>query len=207
MHTAVAEDSSPPPTAFTISPICSPPTAAEVQSYKDLRLTALKTDPSRFASTYERESAFSEETWRARIAGPNRVVLVARASHPERPLAGSVTAIAARELPEFPLPPTAERDTAYFVFAMWVHPSYRRKGVARMLIEALLKWIEENAEVEGLGSGHVEAWLEVKVANGAARRLYEAMGFKEVQETEGEVEEIWLRRCTGEKLDELEPEK
>ena len=60
-----------------------------------------------------------------------------------------------------------------------------------------MRWIEEDAEAEGLGRGLAEVWLEVKVTNEAAKRFYGATGFEEVQETEGDVEEIWLRKRIG----------
>ncbi len=40
---------------------------------RELRLRALKTDPTSFGSTYEREAAFAAEVWEERV-GPERKV-------------------------------------------------------------------------------------------------------------------------------------
>ncbi len=43
------------------------------RKYKELRLTALTLNPDAFSSTYERESQFSDETWRVRVNGTEKV--------------------------------------------------------------------------------------------------------------------------------------
>lgn len=50
-----------------------------------------------------------------------------------------------------------------------VHPDHRRRGMARQLLETLIA--EESA------AGLAEARLELAASNGAARRLYEGLGF------------------------------
>lgn len=50
-----------------------------------------------------------------------------------------------------------------------VDPAYRRKGVARCLLQQLL------AQAKERGAAHVV--LEVRASNGAARALYESLGF------------------------------
>jgi ribosomal protein S18 acetylase RimI-like enzyme len=48
-------------------------------------------------------------------------------------------------------------------------PGYRRLGLARRLLAALLAAARE--------AGALKAWLQVEAANHGAIRLYEAMGF------------------------------
>jgi ribosomal-protein-alanine N-acetyltransferase len=52
-----------------------------------------------------------------------------------------------------------------------VHPSKRRRGIARRLLS------EGLAQARALGAEL--AWLEVRPSNNAARALYESFGFKE----------------------------
>ncbi|MBI3373874.1 MAG: GNAT family N-acetyltransferase [Betaproteobacteria bacterium] len=52
-----------------------------------------------------------------------------------------------------------------------VRPTYRRRGVARRLVE----WLVESAMVAGIATVH----LELRESNQAAKRFYRAMGFSE----------------------------
>lgn len=56
------------------------------------------------------------------------------------------------------------------VQALWVHASWRRRGVAGRLLAALISWARANPEIENLG-------LYVFSTNEAAIRLYQAHGF------------------------------
>jgi ribosomal-protein-alanine N-acetyltransferase len=57
------------------------------------------------------------------------------------------------------------------ITAVAVHPDHRRQGLARQLLEAMLKL--------GREAGADRATLEVSSANGAARALYAGLDFKE----------------------------
>lgn len=48
-----------------------------IQQSKTLRLKALRTDPSAFGSTYEREVAFDDDVWEARLKNPVAITFVA----------------------------------------------------------------------------------------------------------------------------------
>ena len=58
------------------------------------------------------------------------------------------------------------------ITAVAVHPDHRRRGLARQLLEALLRL--------GREAGAKRATLEVSSANAAARALYVGLGFQEV---------------------------
>ncbi len=55
-----------------------------------------------------------------------------------------------------------------------VVPEYQGQGLARHMLDALVLWSRQQ------GSGHL--WLEVRVSNSRARRLYVAYGFQHVAE-------------------------
>jgi ribosomal protein S18 acetylase RimI-like enzyme len=64
------------------------------------------------------------------------------------------------------------RRTRHFanIDAMWVHASYRRRGVAGLLLDALISWAQDHPEIEKLG-------LFVFSTNAAAIRLYQRHEF------------------------------
>lgn len=63
------------------------------------------------------------------------------------------------------------------ILNLGVHPERRRAGVARALVEHVLR---------ALGALGVESvYLEVRESNAAARRLYQGLGFREVGRRRG----------------------
>ncbi|MDL9977982.1 GNAT family N-acetyltransferase [Microbacterium sp. ASV49] len=101
-------------------------TEADWQVLRDARLTALRDAPEAFSSTYAREVAFDEKTWRGRTATTRN--FVARD-------AGSqvIGLVGGRRMPDSP---SSDRE----VLSLWVAPSARGHGVAGMLIDAVADW-------------------------------------------------------------------
>jgi GNAT superfamily N-acetyltransferase len=121
---------------------------------RDVRLAALQDAPYAFGSSYEREIAFTQDDWLARISrGAN---FVACTGGPGSAPVGIVGAFEAR-------PRTAE------LVSMWVHPQARGQGVGRVLTETILQWAR--------AEGHDLVHLWVTETNDPARRLYERCGF------------------------------
>ena len=58
-----------------------------------------------------------------------------------------------------------------------VHPQHRRHGIARALMEELMRYAAE--------FGVARSWLEVRRSNDAARRLYEGFGYAVVGQRAG----------------------
>ena len=58
-----------------------------------------------------------------------------------------------------------------------VHPSYRRRRIARNL----LQWLETSARTAGIR----EIRLEVRTGNDAARRFYRQLGYREISRVHG----------------------
>lgn len=55
------------------------------------------------------------------------------------------------------------------ILTMATHPEFRRRGVARLVLQALLRTLSDRHLIGAL--------LEVRSSNGRARRLYESLGF------------------------------
>jgi GNAT superfamily N-acetyltransferase len=131
--------------------------AADWEALRQLRLGALADAPGAFASTLEREVAFPAEVWRQRAqGGPGSANFIAR----EGGVDIGLVAIFAE--------PDA-RGRMHLV-SMWVTPRYRRRGVARALVDQAVRWAAERQAREVI--------LWVADHNTAARRLYERIGFR-----------------------------
>jgi RimJ/RimL family protein N-acetyltransferase len=128
------------------------------QTIRELRLTALRTDPTAFLSTWEGERHHDPEYWRAwprRGAGFG----VWRQDRP----AGMVG-----------VAPSTEDSSRAVIFAMWVAPDARGSGAADALIAAAVSWAAEQ--------GCASVGLEVAAGNARAERAYARNGFVVVDE-------------------------
>ncbi len=63
------------------------------------------------------------------------------------------------------------------LISMWVDPSWRRRGIGRTLVDAVVAWAAER------GSARLGLW--VAVGNTAAERLYTRLGFRRTGEVQG----------------------
>ncbi|MGC2191989.1 MAG: GNAT family N-acetyltransferase [Candidatus Dormiibacterota bacterium] len=136
---------------FQVLPIA----AREWQRYREIRLRALTEAPEAFGSSWANESARPDSVWRERsISTPDRQMWSARRGEGWIGLVGAV-----RE-PDFQLQ----------LVSMWVDPGWRRQGVARALIAAVVAWHRLG------GSSRLVLW--VSSDNPAARLCYESEGFR-----------------------------
>lgn len=122
-------------------------------TFRDVRLAALIDAPSAFGSTYAREAAFEEATWRERAGGLTWLALA-----DGRPL-GTVSLYAAPELPE----------GSVMLVGMWVAGEYRGSGVADALVAAALDGAARQ--------GFAEVVLYVEGGNERAAAFYTRTGF------------------------------
>jgi RimJ/RimL family protein N-acetyltransferase len=124
------------------------------QVLRGVRLEALAQAPYAFGSTYAREAAFAEKTWRERAASRNSLLAY---------------------LPEFGDQPVGlvgsieEAPGVLELVSMWVRPQARGKHVGTALVEAVV----DRARAGQLPRVH----LWVTESNKPARRLYERCGF------------------------------
>lgn len=121
---------------------------------RDLRLTALRTDPDAFGSSLAREEGFREMHWRMRLRGSPWWVDVDDGAD-----VGLVCVI------EEPGAPPGERH----VVSLWVAPGHRRRGVGVRLLDAAAAWSAAQ------GATSLTVW--VTDGNGPADALYERAGF------------------------------
>lgn len=140
---------------------------AEEAGWRELRrirLRALRDDPDAFGSTYETEAPHREPDWRSWFTGWTRgarqAVFAATDGH------GWVGVALGAAFP-------GEPGVAH-LFAMWVEPSWRRRGVGSALTEAVAGWASE--------LGFERVVLGATETNPAAVALYEAWGFVDTGE-------------------------
>ena len=126
----------------------------DADSFRTLRLEALRQDPDAFGSTYDSEAADPPERFRRTLAD-GRVFGLFRA--------GSLVGMAGYAVRDWP-----KSRHKGGVWGTYVRPSERGKGGAEALMRALIA--AAAAEVEILQ-------LKVVSGNAAARGLYEKLGF------------------------------
>jgi ribosomal protein S18 acetylase RimI-like enzyme len=138
-------------------------TAGEAELLRDLRLRALREDPLAFGSTYAREAqrpGAAWERWAAEAAaGEQQVVFLAE------PEAGLAMGFIGRDDPRL-----------VHLFAMWVAPEARGRGIGRALVAAVVAWATQRG-ARRLRAGVTEG-------NAAAERLYGSAGFADTGERE-----------------------
>lgn len=152
-----------------------PVSADEWKELKALRLEALQREPAAFATTYAQAATWPDEAWRERITNPRCVTLMARAGR--RP-AGMIGACRGDDGDE----------RVGVIVSMYVNELYRRRGVGRKLLAAAIETLRGVPEIETMR-------LWVNRTHLPARRLYEALGFRLVEdpaEASGEAAEIEL---------------
>ena len=126
---------------------------------RDVRLRALRADPSAFGSSYEREVSRTEEDWELRAvrAAEGRTQYLVVADHD-----GSFIGMAGAYQPE-------GDDEARELYGMWVSPDNRERGIGTQLVDALKDWSIQN------GASEIRLW--VVQANTSAVKLYQNSGF------------------------------
>lgn len=120
-----------------------------------IRLQALRDAPDAFWSTFEQEAALDDAVWRQRLERREAVTLLGVVDDAD---VGMVVGA-----------PHHAQPTDAGLYAMWVAPSARGRGVGEELISAVVDWARS--------AGYPRLRLDVADANPHAVRLYERMGF------------------------------
>jgi len=139
--------------------------AEEWESLRDLRLAALVDSPDAFGSTLGEEREAAESRWLGWITGEGWSGDVATfVSGDGDGLVGMATGFQ----------PTSEPEVVH-LFAMWVRPDQRRRGLGRALVAAVVGWATERPDVD-------RVVLRVTTSNDEAFRFYRSCGFVETSD-------------------------
>jgi ribosomal protein S18 acetylase RimI-like enzyme len=132
---------------------------------RDLRLEALRTEPTAFGSSVEEEEIFTEEIWRERT----RHALVALSD--DKPI-GTVTYI---------LNNRPKTGHIAHIYGFYVTPSFRGQGIGRTLLETTLRNIQDERK------DVIKVQLMANKKQEAAVALYKKLGFLIVGELRKEL--------------------
>lgn len=133
--------------------------ADDAPAYRELRLYGLQESPTAFGSSVEQEGPQPLEFFADRLA-----------DKADRSVWGAFVGDRLVGVAAFVRDGGVKTRHRGAIYGMYVHPDWRRQGVGRDLLEALL------AEVDSL-PGLRWVRLSVTVGNDPAQRLYESLGF------------------------------
>lgn len=133
----------------------------EWESVRQMRLTALKSSPGSYWSSYDDVASLTEEFWRAEIKGEGHQIFGLFA---EGELIGITAAFTWR----------GDKSGATALLAMsYIDPDYRGRGLSRKLYEARLDWIESQPQFRKVIVGH-------RASNEASQRANQRFGFVKI---------------------------
>jgi RimJ/RimL family protein N-acetyltransferase len=135
--------------------------STDAAAFKALRLAALRECPTAFSSSYEEECDIPLAESAQRLA-PNRDRAIFGAFD-----GGDLVATVGLQRED-------RRKLAHkaVIWGVYVAPSFRRRGVGRLLLERALAHARSMSDV-------LQVTLGVNTANTAAIRLYESLGFEQ----------------------------
>jgi GNAT superfamily N-acetyltransferase len=140
------------------TPTIRPLTRDEWRTYRDIRLRSLADSPDAFGGTLAKEATRSDDEWAERLRSGCE-------SGTDLPLIAEFESRAVGlAWGRFPNP--TDRRNAY-LFQMWVDPEFRRHGVGRRLLRAVIDWARQS-EAHYLNLG--------VTCDTPAMRLYEREG-------------------------------
>ncbi len=126
----------------------------EWETFREVRLRALRQDPSAFVATVAEEEAMSEDDWRARMQRSARLV----ASVDDE----IIGVVSLRVEPGDPTGAELDDLRAAEVFGLWVAPEHRGRGTPARLIDAAAN------RARAFESTHLVYWVGVDNAPGVA---------------------------------------
>ena len=131
------------------------------KDYRDLRLTALRSDPLAFGSSYAEEKNLTEDEWKRRL---NNAIFVLSNDKP----VGMIVYITNSRI---------KTKHVANIFGTYVVKENRGKGIGNKLMESVIENIQKNVNISKIE-------LPVNPEQKAAVKLYEKRGFKLVGKLE-----------------------
>ncbi|KAH6884486.1 hypothetical protein B0T10DRAFT_131235 [Thelonectria olida] len=175
-----------------------------IEKYKSFRLLSLQLSPEAFGSTYAREVAFPDETWRSRVSNPLATNIVASSTKSSPSFHSELDQIASDLILQDDwlasltlIGPLDKEDAAKRFQDMYLSPEIVLDGDAKWRFALNAMYVLPTARGGGLGVKLVEhaktvaselasgekarILLVVDYENEGARRTYEKSGFEVIQ--------------------------
>ncbi|KAJ6036336.1 hypothetical protein N7540_000615 [Penicillium herquei] len=159
------------------------------QKYRDLRLQALQVSPGSFASTYETESAFTENDWISRLTAPGFEIFICAAtchhftSNEPNTIewVGQITLRGPASAQDFTLPaascqPPQKSDLEeerWQMLSLFTLPEHRGNALGANLCREALDYLRNYR----LSPPSIHVRLMVRPENQVAVKLYQRLGF------------------------------
>lgn len=135
-------------------------TLQDAPSFRALRLSALRDEPTAFGASYEEEAAFSPEVTATRLA-----------EHPDQGVFGAFDGATLLGIVALRRENMRKLRHKGMIFGMYVAPEARGKGIGRSLLSQALALAQSVPEL-------LQVNLSVNASNVAAISLYESLGFE-----------------------------
>ncbi|OJF10018.1 GNAT family N-acetyltransferase [Couchioplanes caeruleus] len=146
-------------------------TPGDAARMRALRLEMLADSPLAFLETLAQAAARPHADYRRRIVQASSGVQLAQFVADPAPRRGGSTRPGDRLIGHAGGTVLPEDPAATVVFAVYVTPTHRGRGVLASLVEAVAEW--------SLSAGRRELMLEVVIGNDRAVRAYERLGFED----------------------------
>lgn len=128
------------------------------QDYREIRLKALKSDPTAFGESYEREVVKSEQEIRQKLSNQDYQTYIARIDN-------KITAMAVSSLEK---PQHVEHLAK--LHSIFTDPDFRKQGIGSKLLERVLNDLHQNPITS-------RVILSVNNEQEVAKQMYEKLGF------------------------------
>ncbi|TLS26571.1 hypothetical protein PpBr36_05119 [Pyricularia pennisetigena] len=154
-----------------------------LRGLKPFRLASLQLEPKAFSSTFDRESAFGNAEWLARLHNPAATTFIARRDDTNAAESAHFKVLSSLTLLRVVKGGGDDDSTALWeVNAVFTLPDARRRGIATALLKEAMCWARKSAEAE---ERLCVVAVDVYLANTTAARLYRTIGFSDVEMPDG----------------------
>ncbi|KAH7128941.1 putative GNAT family acetyltransferase [Dactylonectria macrodidyma] len=153
---------------------------AQVEKYKELRLSALKKTPTAFSSTFEAESKLSDNDWVSRLSNPAKETFICLADADGECVA-QVTIFGPNSAEAYALPDEAGQppilpdgeEEKWQILSLYALPTHRGKGVAKLICREAIRYLT-NLRSE---PSKLRVRTMIAPGNNAACGLFKSLGF------------------------------